>query len=353
MNKAQRYFSLSLCALLIFSSAFSQSRKNRALESKLFDEEEILDISLNMNIKKVTSDIVDRNDHYALLTFYEDDQPVNLELKVKIRGKTRANPKVCSFPPIQLNFKKKGNYENLFAGQDKLKLVTHCMKGKTYDQYVLQEYLTYKHYSLLTDYSFKVRLLKVTYIDSADQTPTERFGFLIEDQEIMAKRKGQIVRKDKIVNQDLCNEKVLNIMTVFQYMIGNVDWSIPGFHNIKLIANDSISLRPIPIPYDFDYSGAISAHYAIAPESLSIENVRTRLFRGFCRQPGLYEEVFELFNEKKEEIYALYEKFGLLSEGNRKSTLKYFDQFYKTINDPKKAKLAFNGACRLKHKHIN
>ena len=352
MNKVQRYFTLSIYTLLILSNAFSQSRKNQAIESRLFNDEEILNISLNMNIKDVTKDIVDRNAHYALLTYQEDNQPVNLELKVKTRGKTRANPDVCKFPPIQLNFKKKGNYDNLFAGQDKLKLVTHCNKSKSFDQYVLQEYITYKHYNLLTDYSFKVRLVNVTYIDSADQKPMERYGFLIEDQDIMAKRNEKVVRKDKVRNQEYCNTGILDLMTVFEYMIGNVDWSVPEFHNVKLIAKDSVSLMPIPVPYDFDYSGAISTHYAVAPETLPIETVRTRLFRGFCRQPGIYEKVFELFNTKKDEIYALYSNFELLSEGNRKSTLKYFDKFYKTINEPKKAKLAFNGACRIQHKHF-
>lgn len=145
----------------------AQSRMDRAIQSSLFQEDEILELTLTMDIETVTKDIEDREEHAGTLVYKgADGTDVSLSVMLKTRGKTRANPEVCKFPPLQLNFKKKGNYDNLFTGQDKLKLVAHCQKNKGFDDYVAQEYLTYKHYNILTENSFKVRLLRVTYVDT-------------------------------------------------------------------------------------------------------------------------------------------------------------------------------------------
>ena len=158
----------SSIALFAHSFLFAHGRKDLAIQSPLFQDTSILEITLKMNIDEVVRDIEDRDHRYALLSYKsKNGEEIPIELKVKTRGNRRSDPEVCSFPPIRLNFKKKGNLDNIFAGQDRLKLVTHCNSSKIFNQYVLQEYLTYKHYSVLTDYSFLVRLLKVTYVDSA------------------------------------------------------------------------------------------------------------------------------------------------------------------------------------------
>ena len=123
---------------------------------------------------------------------------------------------------------------------------------------------------------------------------------------MLARRNGMEVHKKKILHQDFCSRSELDVLTVFQYMIGNTDWSVSAFHNIKRIFRDDSTSLPIAVPYDFDYAGAIASHYAAPHESLSITNVRQRLFRGFCRPQGEYEKTMTYFNEKKVEIYAVY-----------------------------------------------
>lgn len=120
-------------------------------------------------------------------------------------------------------------------------------------------------------------------------------------------------------------------------MIGNTDWSVTNLHNIKLITLDSAS-KPIPVPYDFDYSGAISTHYAQPPEILPINTVRQRFYRGFCRKTDELNRTFDIYNQHRNEIYDLYQNSEFISEKNKKRIIKYFDEFYKTINDPKRSK---------------
>ena len=57
-------------------------------------------------------------------------------------------------------------------------------------------------------------------------------------------------------------------------------------------------------------------------------------------------------DDKKEDIYALYQNSEHVSDRFKKSTLKYFDQFYTIINDPKKAKRSILEVCRAKHDHV-
>jgi hypothetical protein len=120
---------------------------------------------------------------------------------------------------------------------------------------------------------------------------------------------------------------------------------VGALHNVELFFATEGTIAPVP--YDFDFSGVINARYAIPDPSLNIPNVRQRLFRGYCTDPAEYEKVFALFNEKKAAIYALYsDSIGkLIDHGAVKSTLSYFDDFYKTINDRRAAKNAIIEPC--------
>ena len=82
-------------------------------------------------------------------------------------------------------------------------------------------------------------------------------------------------------------------------------------------------------------------------ERLGIRTVRQRLYRGYCTEPAQYNKVFELFKAKKAEIYALYsDSIGkLMDQGTVHSTLKYYDEFYETIENPRAAKRSIVEAC--------
>ena len=90
----------------------------------------------------------------------------------------------------------------------------------------------------------------------------------------------------------------------------------------------------------------------LSDENLEISSVRERVFRGYCRVPGDYEDILEIFNEKKEEIYTLYRSCEMLDERQLKSTLSYYDQFYDIINDPRKVREHFYLSCPLNHRHL-
>jgi hypothetical protein len=103
----------------------------------------------------------------------------------------------------------------------------------------------------------------------------------------------------------------------------------------------------IPVARDFDWTGAVNTRYAKPNPILNIRTVTQRVMRGYCSTPEQYEKVFALFKEKKDAIYALYRDpiAAPLKPSVVNETLRYFDEFYATINDPRRAKREIVAAC--------
>ena len=89
-----------------------------------------------------------------------------IEVRLRPRGKWRAETGHCTMPPLFVLFDDATTRGTLFEGQAMLPLTTHCRDSSSYEQYVLKEYLAYRVYNLLTDKSLRVRLARVSYRDT-------------------------------------------------------------------------------------------------------------------------------------------------------------------------------------------
>jgi hypothetical protein len=287
-----------------------------------------------------------------------DGKPVTLNVDIRTRGKTRLDRRTCEFPPHRLDFDTAGA-GTVFEGQNDLKLVTHCQDGRPeHEQYVLQEYLVYQIYNLLTDISFKARLVRVTYVDTdAKREAVTRYAFLLEDDKAVASRNGWKALRIPAVPPQVVDPQYLSLVGAFEYMIGNLDWAVftkepdedTCCHNTVPIGTDA---GPVfPVPYDFDVAGIVNTRYAdrlFGPEqrNLGIRRVRDRVYRGLCASAEQLPATFALFNQKRDAIYALYREQPGLKAEIVKETLEYLDEFYDTINDPRKVKREFTERCR-------
>lgn len=309
----------------------------------LFGSEEILSFTLSGNTRDLFNDRSDKALYHPLVLSYKSDTgEVTINLKAKTRGNFRRNSQNCIYPPILLNFPRKEAKPSLFQQQDKLKLVVPC-RG---EDYVIREYLVYKLYNLLTPKSYKARLVHVTFDDMEKKRATTLYGILLEEDEQMAERnKMQIVEKKMLPGESTETETFLK-MAVFQYMIGNTDWSVPYQHNIRTIAFDSLSV-PYVVPYDFDHAGIVDASYAVPAEQLALSSTRERRFRGYCiTDIKAFDETIATFNRLKNDFYKVYADCPLLDKRYIAATTKFLNQFYETINDPKKVKIAFSYPCK-------
>jgi hypothetical protein len=317
----------------------------------LFQSEEILNLSLEADFRTVFSARDDSTYFPAMITLTDNDGlEKTIDIEIRSRGKVRRESDVCRFTPLRLNFPKKGTKNTTFEGQGAIKLVTHCDKADSYEQNTMLEYLIYRAYNVLTDSSFKVRPAMIRYIYTGKKADTvQKFAFFIEREKHLADRLHGIELESEKFNPNMLNSIPTCMMDMFQYMIGNTDYSSYDLHNIILISDSTRRFPPIPIPYDFDWSGLISANYAVPHPTIGTENVRERVYRGFKKEPFIVYNTIQIFNARKQEIYQLFENFELLTNDEKKDAIKYLDEFYVIINDEKKVKTEFFDKARVVH----
>jgi hypothetical protein len=312
-----------------------------------FQSDEIIKISLKFDIKTFIRTKHKEEYQKAMLTIYNlDNSKMEKEISIRARGITRKS--ICYLPPIKLNFKKTESDNDSLNDINSLKLVTHCKNSDLYEQYLLKEFLVYRMYNLLTDSSFRVKLLQIDYLDSEDKMkPITRYGFIIESNDHLAERLHGIRIEREGVNTWDTDSYHTSLTALFQYMIGNTDWAIPVPHNFKLIKPSVPNSSILAIPYDFDYSGMVNTVYAVPDENLGIETVRTRVYRGYCLpSDDHYQRLFKLFLANKQAMFSLVEDFELLDKKSQPEILEYLEEFYEIIESPALAKQEIIDFCR-------
>ena len=311
----------------------------------LFASTELLELTLAADFDKLKGDRKEDSEYRpGVLTMTADDGTQReIELKVRTRGKFRL--KTCRFPPLRLNLPKGKLEGTVLDGQDKIKLVTHCRDSDREEQNLLEEYLVYRTYNVVTDFSFRARLARITYVDtSGDDDPVTRYAFFIEEEEAIAERAGGMILSVNQVHPKHLSARESARMAVFQYLVGNTDWSMIYFHNVVLLrAPGSVH---IPVPYHFDWAGFVAPSYAKPDASLNIRSVRQRLYRGFCRPDVDFPDIYSEYEDLRPEFEALYSEAEGLEEDKVEDALDYLEEFYEVITSENRARRGIEDACR-------
>lgn len=318
-----------------------------ALYDNLFAQDDPLHMILTFDIKNFVRTKHREEYQPALLTLHANDSTlVNYDVRVRTRGIFRK--KFCSMPPFWLNIKYSYISADCLKGINKLKVVTQCKKAEYFGDYVLKEYLVYRLYNLLTPYSFRVRLVKLTYINTGRKNDiSEAWAFLVEPEELLEKRlTGSFVENDRL-SMAMMNPGMMDKLAMFEYMIGNGDYSVTGRHNIKIFFNNDHSpYGYIPIPYDFDYTGFVNANYAIPGENLDIESVRERYFLGPCRYEIIHQISIDDFQSYEELFKDLIQTFPHLTLKHKSEALYYIEQYFEEIQSPDFIQRNIKSTCR-------
>ena len=256
-KKAINLFCAIYACFIFCTSSLAQSESK--LEN-LFDSDSVITITLKGDINDLLNDRQENPKFHPLVLSYinQDGNEFSVSAEAKTRGHFRKMKANCLYPPLLLHFFKSDSLQSsVFKDQQKLKLVMPC-RG---DDYVIYEWLTYKLYNIITPESFKARLVRITLTDNnKKKVITPFYGILLEDENQMARRNNEIIITKKIKPENTKRDSFLK-MAVFEYLIGNTDWSVQYLQNIKLIAADSAQL-PGTIPYDFDHAGIVTTPYA-------------------------------------------------------------------------------------------
>ncbi len=259
---------------------------------------------------------------------------LDLDAKVKTRGHMRLS--ICTYPPLKLKIDKNDLATHACNDLNEMDLVHPCHNGDDYDQLLLREYLAYKIYQVLTPYSFEVRLIRLHYLNpDLTEAHEPSYAFLVENEEEFVSRFGARRYNSATISRNAIEHEAYLRMSLFQFMIGNTDWHMPSRHNLDFVGIPGHPLL-ITIPFDFDYSGLVSAPYAAHHESIKLSSVEVRYYQGWCEPTADVEAQIKYFLSKKDEIMKLPETIEGLDAKSLEHVRSYLADFYTILENPKK-----------------
>ena len=321
----------------------------------LYSSDEVLKIRLEAPFARLLDEYEAAGHYRASMVVKGGGDSLELAIHVQARGKARLRTGICNFPGLMLYFDDSPVDGTPFDGHDILPLTTHCRTDRRwFEQYMLLEYLTYRTYTELTDLSLRVRLARIEYVDSdREMHVTTKYGFFLEHWDNMAARNGWVRVQAPVIPPQEYDLAQRNLFEVFQYMIGNTDWSMAlaapddsyCCHNAVPVGDPA---GPVfPVPFDFDQAGIVNPPYAIPSPTLSITRVRQRLYRGFCDTNDRLDGTLDRFRQERPAIEALFQ-LEALSDRARKQAEEYLEGFFNVIDDANAAQRDLAGRCRTK-----
>lgn len=329
-----------LCLLLSFLGAVG------AEASPAFDDDAVLEVTLSGPLGLLLKNA--QKKEYLPFTISTGGEPQ----PVAIRSRGHSRLRVCEFPPLRLKLPEDHASHDVFAGLNRVKLVTHCRNTKRGEQDLLKEYAAYRVFNAVTEFSYRVRLLQIHYIDSdgvfSDAGETY-YGFLIEPKEDFAARTGMqpVAREGFPLNRH--DRRSAALMYVTQYLLGNTDWMLlmadydeECCHNLDLFELDS---QIMTVAYDFDLAGLVNASYARPDPKLRIRRVTQRLYRGLCTDRSYLEEAVETVISRQEEILEMVQDVPGLEPGNRERAITYLGKFFEAAENRQRLLDLFERRC--------
>ena len=334
---------------MLFSGAQAQETGE---PDPLFQSDDILDVRIIAPISTLLSRRpIDEELPGTFQYTNSAGEAVEFDIQLRTRGKSRRDRENCRFPPLRLNFDKSQTKGTLFHKQNKVKLVTHCRNSSKYEQLILREYVAYRFLNVMTDASFRVRLLRISYVENASETDGNvRYGFIIEHKNRLAERLGKTVLDIPSTSPRSLNPEYANTVSIYHYLIGNTDFSsVMGpegetcCHNHVLFGNDGEAVWSVP--YDLDQAGLVNAPYASPNPQFRIRTVRQRFYRGRCIHNDYVNTTIASYQDKREDLLRVVNELDAVTDRSAKTMTNYIEKFYKTLASEKDINKAFIKSC--------
>ena len=146
------------------------------------------------------------------------------------------------------------------------------------------------------------------------------------------------------------NDNQTALVYVFQYLIGNTDWSFISAkgedvccHNVHLVEKNG---GLYPIPYDFDFSGLVDASYAKPNSTVGTRRITQRVYRGYCKLPmDRVAPALEKITALRESIMSLVEQSPVAGNEDTDSRVRYIGHFFEEAENSAKLLKQFDADC--------
>lgn len=319
-----------------------------AQNNSMFVNESVLEIDIYIDMQGLTEDIGEEREYHNGLLVYTDaaDKKYKFDIKLRTRGNFRRKPDVCPFPPIKVNFEKDQIENSIFEGADKIKLVTHCNSNdRNAEDYLFSEYLAYKIFNQINNISHRVRLARIRYHDILEVYPDiTRYAFFVEKDEQLAERTEMHCLDDieKLSYKQL-NMDYYQLFSVFQFLIGNTDWSVLLPKNITVLNKEDTS-QVIVVPYDFDLSYLVKPSYITKNPGINPERNMAKI-KSYCQSLDEFSSVIQFIAEKRNSILKLVQDFDLLDRRQKRHVLEVLKAQFDKLEDPESLDGYFEEIC--------
>jgi len=300
-----------------------------AVHEDLFSVEEPLYLTLRLDVKALQKTRHQDAYHDAVMIHMVGSE-FQVTNSVQVKPREGMRQKYCALPPLWLKIVNSGIKTDSLKDEFRMNMVVRCKNVDQYESYVLKEYLAYKIYNIITPHSYRVRLVRLSIIDTGKSNKmTEDWAFLQEPDELMTLRlKGKMIANDALSMSGV-NPEVINSLSMFQYMIGNTDYSVTGRHNLQILAlNSGNPSGFLPVPSDFDYSGLVNADYAVPSEALGTNSVQERYYLGPCRPKQVHKETIQELARFEDEIMEYIKDFEYLDDTGKVDAIEYLDGYF-------------------------
>ncbi|MEM8529168.1 MAG: hypothetical protein AAGG68_31340 [Bacteroidota bacterium] len=322
---------IAVYLFLIFFLGLSTISKAADQKTSIFDlinQEEIERASIEVDLDAITTDWRNEDKHRAVFSFKDAAGQTQIwNIKVQLRGKFRRLH--CEgIPPLKVFFDKDDLQQAGLAKYDDLKLVNYCFQDDfVAKELLIKEYLAYKMYNEISAASFRVKLLKITYKDSKSSRKLKQWAFFIEDTAQMRDRlEGNKYEMAREIADNPFNRTQIQQVALFQFMIGNTDWSVVSQKNIKILEKEGTIWA---IPYDFDFSGLVNPPYATPSSHYNLTSITERIYLGPLEAD--IEVSIKLFLDKKAALLEIIQQNRLLRGETKKVMLDYLASFYENL----------------------
>ena len=340
----------SLAATIVLLGSYADLRADEL--DALFDSNSTLEVTITAALKQIMDERPEKEYVAGTIDAISNDgSTLKLDVGIRTRGEFRRRIDICPFAPLRVNLRKKQVDGTIFEEQDKLKLVTHCRNdSERYDQTVVAEYLAYRILNLMTDSSFRARLMRVNYVYTDDDEAVTAYAFFIEHKNQLAKRLQLSAIELERIGVSQVQPEHGNLVSVFHYLIGNTDFSPVSGHAGEFCCHNHVLFRAdesqfLSIPYDFDQSGFVNAPHGVTNPRFNLRSPKHRLYRGRCINLQILPDTLAKYRAKRPDIEALINNQEELSNGTRKSIMRVVEDFYKIIDSEKRTDSLMAKAC--------
>lgn len=307
------------------TSAAAQRKMTTIMEAIGQNEGERVTIEMDL-----TTIMAQRNNDTYFPAAVMTDNGLTFKAEVRPRGKYRRKNAV--YPPLKLKFKKK---ELIAAGMDTLneiKLVLPAFDNALGDELVIREYLAYKMFEKLSPVHVKARLIRLTIKDThVEKSKKTMFAILVEDAEETAARYNGVEVEEYGISPDSLAANQAALMVMFEYMIGNTDWDISMMRNVRLIRTQAGG-KVLALPYDFDFSGLVSAPYASPSSDTGLRTVRDRFLMANGIKPDALKRAVMNLRKNRQAIYDICRN-RFASRDTSDDMMLFLDTFFNQIGE--------------------